>query len=290
MKRILVASDLTARSDRALQRAVIMAAAFGAELKVVHVVDETLSAPLAFKHKEAAREALAEQISAAGGSVGANISQEVLPGVDYRDIAGRAQAWGADLVVLGVHRHGTRELFRGTTSERVVRYGAVPVLIVKHTVGHPYRTVLAAIDLSSHSLAAVRTASQLVPGGNVSIVYAAHRPFNAFLSRASQDQMVRSQHACFAAEIGALTKQLAAELGEAVPEFTFIMTEGEIEHVMRRLAEEHKPDLIAVGTHGRAAFAQAIIGSVAEGLLAETPCDVLAVKAPLVSTRDENCP
>lgn len=282
MKRILVASDLTARSDRALQRAVIMAAVFGAELKVVHVVDETLSAPLALKHKEAAREALAAQVCAAGGGSGdANISQEVLAGVDYRDIAARAQDWGADLVILGVHRHSTPELFRGTTSERVVRYGACPVLIVKHSVAGPYRTVLAAVDLSSHSLAAVRMAAQLVPAGNVSIVYAAHRPFNAFLSRASQDQMVRSQHACFAAEIGTFTKQLAIELGEAVPEFTFIMTEGEIEHVMRRLAEEHKPDLIAVGTHGRAAFAQSIIGSVAEGLLTETPFDVLAVKAPL---------
>lgn len=290
MKRIVVASDLTARSDRALQRALAMAAAFGAELKVVHVVDETLSAPLALKHLEAAREALAAQISAAGGSGGANVSQEVLAGVDYRDIAARAEEWGADLVILGVHRHSTRELFRGTTSERVVRYGACPVLIVKHTVAGPYRTVLAAVDLSSHSLAAVRKAAQLVPGGNVSIVYAAHRPFNAFLSRASQDQMVRSQHSAFAADIGAFTKQLSVELGDAVPEFTFIMTEGEIENVMRRLVEEQKPDLIAVGTHGRAAFAQAIIGSLAESLLAETPCDVLAVKAPLAAAQDDSYP
>jgi nucleotide-binding universal stress UspA family protein len=281
MKRILVASDLTVRSDRALQRALAMAVKFQAEIKVVHVIDETLKGTIAEKHHEAARTALTAQINAAGGNAGAIVSQEVITGVDYRDIAARAEEWDADLVVLGVHRHATRELFKGTTSERIVRYGNCPVLIVKDSVAGPYRTVLAACDLSSHSLAAVRMAAKLVPGGNLSIAYAAHRPFNAFLSRASQDQMIRSQHSYFAAEIGAFTKQLAAELGEAVPEFTFIMTEGEIESVMRRLAEEHKPDLIAVGTHGRAAFAQAIIGSVAESLLAETPCDVLAVKAPL---------
>jgi nucleotide-binding universal stress UspA family protein len=281
MKRILVASDLTVRSDRALQRALALAVKFQAELKVVHVIDETLASSVAAKHLEAARAALTAQINAAGGHDGAIVSQEVITGVDYRDIAALAQEWGADLLVLGVHRHQTRDLFKGTTSERVVRYGACPVLIVKDSVAGPYRSVLAASDLSSHSLAAVRMAARLVPGGNVSIVFAAHRPFNAFLSRASQDEMIRSQHSCFKAEIGALTKQLADELGDAAPEFTFIMTEGEIETVMRRLALELKPDLIATGTHGRAAFAQAIIGSVAESLLAETPCDVLAVKAPL---------
>ncbi len=290
MKRILVASDLTVRSDRALQRALALAVKFQAELKAVHIIDETLTGAIAEKHLEAARHALTAQIDAAGGQNGAIVSQEVITGVDYRDIAGRAQEWGADLVVLGVHRHATRELFKGTTSERVVRYGTCPVLIVKDTVAGPYQSALVAADLSSHSLAAIRTASQLVPVGQVLIVYAAHRPFNAFLSRAAQDQMIRSQHAYFSGEIGAFIRRLAAELGEAVPEFTFIMTEGEIETVMRRLAEEHKPDLIAVGTHGRAAFAQAILGSVAESLLAETPCDVLAVKAPLVSTQDENCP
>lgn len=283
MKRILVASDLTVRSDRALQRALAMAMKFQAELKVVHVVDETLASAVAVKHQEAARTALAVQVNAAGGHVGDLVTQEVITGVDYRDIVARAEEWGADLVVLGVHRYATRELFKGTTSERVVRFGACPVLIVKQPVAGPYRTVLAAADLSSHSLAAVRMAAQLVPRGSVSIVYAAHRPFNAFLSRAAQDQMIRTQHAYFAAEIGAATEQLTRELGEAAPEFTCIMTEGEIENVMRRLADEHKPDLIAVGTHGRAAFAQAIIGSVAESMLAETPCDVLAVKAPLSS-------
>ena len=62
MKRILVATDLSGRSDRALQRAVALAREFGAELAVVHVIDESLPARVLARHEEAAKSAIEEQV------------------------------------------------------------------------------------------------------------------------------------------------------------------------------------------------------------------------------------
>jgi len=47
MKKFLMATDLSARSDRAVERAVALARELGAKLKIVHVVDEDLPASLA---------------------------------------------------------------------------------------------------------------------------------------------------------------------------------------------------------------------------------------------------
>jgi nucleotide-binding universal stress UspA family protein len=40
----------------------------------------------------------------------------------------------------------------------------------------------------------------------------------------------------------------------------------------------HSPDLLVVGTHGRSGLGRALLGSVAETLLAHATCDVLAVR------------
>jgi len=46
-----------------------------------------------------------------------------------------------------------------------------------------------------------------------------------------------------------------------------------------RLAEEHRADLIVVGTHGRRGLSRLLTGSVAEIVLRRAQCPVLAVKA-----------
>ena len=45
-----------------------------------------------------------------------------------------------------------------------------------------------------------------------------------------------------------------------------------------RLAQERKPDLIVMATHGRGFFAQALIGSTTERVLRHAPCPVLVVR------------
>ena len=60
MRSILIATDLSARSDRALERAVNLACDRGGELTIVHVVDEDLPASLADAQQKAAESVLSQ--------------------------------------------------------------------------------------------------------------------------------------------------------------------------------------------------------------------------------------
>ncbi len=47
-----------------------------------------------------------------------------------------------------------------------------------------------------------------------------------------------------------------------------------------RVAKEKKSDLIVIGTHGRGALSQVLLGSVAEKVVRKSPCPVLSVRDP----------
>jgi nucleotide-binding universal stress UspA family protein len=53
-----------------------------------------------------------------------------------------------------------------------------------------------------------------------------------------------------------------------------------------RFAKEKEADMIVVGTHGRTGVARVLMGSTAESLLRESPCQVLVVKPHVTSTKD----
>ena len=57
------------------------------------------------------------------------------------------------------------------------------------------------------------------------------------------------------------------------------MEEGAVREVIGRQVSRLNPDLLVIGTHGRTGVAHAFLGSVAEDLLKNPPCDVLVVKA-----------
>ena len=47
-----------------------------------------------------------------------------------------------------------------------------------------------------------------------------------------------------------------------------------------RIARERKSDLIVIGTHGRGALTQMLLGSVTEKVVRKAPCPVLSVREP----------
>lgn len=278
MKKILMANDLSARSDRALQRAVLLAKQFGAELEVVTVIEEMFLESTTRENEAFATQALATQLKAVPEAEGVQISQRVMVGIDYEDIIHESETMNANLVVLGIHRHKTREMFRGTTAERVVRHGARPVLVVKEPVTGPYSRVLVATDLSSQAQAAIRTAARLAPQGEITLLHAVHRPFVAFLGRRDQNVLLKETRDRVSAGLREFIKQIRSELGDDAPNFEISLPDGEAHAAILAEVARIKPDLLAVGTHGRSGLAHAVIGSVAEQLLADCPIDILAVK------------
>lgn len=279
MKRILAATDLSVRSDRALQRALALADEFHAELEVVHIVDDSLPEAIRRQHAEAAVSSMNACLASLSRDRTAKFAARVIHDQDYTGIINRAEEIGADLVVLGIHRHAALEAFRGTTAERVVRFGGAPVLMVRDPVAGPYRRVVVPADLSLHARAALRLAARLAPQGEIHIVHATHAPFKGFLGRGTLRQIVKDEQAQFTATLKEDLDCLSAELGEEAPRIEIVLREGPVELVVRDQIALLRPDLLAIGAHSRTGVAYAILGSVAEGLLANPPTDILIGKA-----------
>lgn len=71
-------------------------------------------------------------------------------------------------------------------------------------------------------------------------------------------------------------KQLA-ELLAALPQVVGLQRQGSPAAVIRECAVEVGADAIVIGTHGRHGL-ELLLGSISNGVLHGTPCDVLAVK------------
>ena len=82
------------------------------------------------------------------------------------------------------------------------------------------------------------------------------------------------------------TEQMAARLEQVTPDDPHVrvahrLLRGDPATEIVRLADDAKPDLIVMGTHGRSGLGRLLMGSVAEGVMRKAPCPVVTVKAPL---------
>jgi len=142
LRRILVPVDFSDTSKKALQYAVPLAAAFDAEVVLVHVMEPFglppemgyLPPELAVSQQElegSAREGL-EKLRA--GEIGrrARTQVKVRVGVPWHEIISAANESNADLIILSTHgRTGLRHALLGSVAERVVRHAPCPVLVVR---------------------------------------------------------------------------------------------------------------------------------------------------------------
>jgi nucleotide-binding universal stress UspA family protein len=144
-KRILVAVDASQTGELALETAIRLAAESQAQLRIVHAVD-TANVNLGAEFPalpevsegilENGREILrgAEATAAAAGlAVETNlVTMDTLKQRIPEAIANDAEAWSADLIVIGTHgRRGLSRLFLGSVAEGVARLATKPVLLVR---------------------------------------------------------------------------------------------------------------------------------------------------------------
>lgn len=140
LKVIVVPIDFSAESKNALNYASKLAAAFGAVLRVIHVVESTPflndlpNVVLTRPESEIAKEALTKLQALAREEIDELIpvQPEVRIGKPYREIVGAAKVLGADLIVIATHGYtGLKHALLGSTAERVVQYAPCPVLVVR---------------------------------------------------------------------------------------------------------------------------------------------------------------
>jgi nucleotide-binding universal stress UspA family protein len=124
VRRVLVPVNFTALDRRSMEAGAGIATAFGARLLALHAQEqggETL---------EQAHERLCQWIPKAARS-GCEIKEAVRQGNAAEEILRHAQEEDADLIVLGAEHRPLLEITTwGTSTERVIRHSAKPVLVL----------------------------------------------------------------------------------------------------------------------------------------------------------------
>jgi nucleotide-binding universal stress UspA family protein len=143
-QRILVPTDGSDTANAGLREACKLAGEEGAQLRLIHVVDELLGISpqmygVAYEQIIGDRRNAGTRILTDAESVareaGVNVETrlvEAMGSAAGEQVIHAAQEWPADLIVCGTHgRRGLRRIVMGSDAEYIVRHASVPVLLIR---------------------------------------------------------------------------------------------------------------------------------------------------------------
>jgi nucleotide-binding universal stress UspA family protein len=141
LRRILVPTDFTETSDRALDWAMGIAARVGASVTVMHSYEIPIvgfpdgaivaTPEIASRIADASRAALESSVAQRSGR-GVPLDTVLREGVAWEEINAVADAIDADLVVIGTHgRRGLARALLGSVAENVIRTAHRPIVTIR---------------------------------------------------------------------------------------------------------------------------------------------------------------
>ncbi len=265
--RILLASTLTVHSDRALDRACMIAKSLNAELIAVHAVDPgILPERYVMENIDSARTFLQRELDDSVHCEGVRASADVLLGTADEAIGEYAAESGIGLIVTGVSRDfNLTSAFAGTRVEKVVRSAGCPVLVVRRRPRAPYGRIVVALDLQPASRHALDFALRNFPSARFTVLHAGVSESAAGLV----EDVVVSR--CAAAGHPAPGAPGGPEI---------VIFPDQAANAIQQGIVSIDPDLVVLGTHGRSGIARLFVGSVAGTLLEVLPHDMLIARAP----------
>lgn len=269
---ILVGVDFSDAGSSALSEAALLARTFGARLTMLHALPHLRrserDAPALVAHAEGQLDRLVadlvqddvEVVRPYRLSIGEAALDALLAAVDEV---------GADLIVLGAGNKTTLDrVFVGSTAERVVREAPRPVWLTRPGLAHgKIKRIVCAVDASEPAREALATAAFLartfvaeldtlaVLPGDGERAEAASRGFHEALARIDLHGIDHRQ----------------------------VVRDGRVEDGIVQAIRDLGADLLTLGSARRRGLARLVQPNVAERVIREVPCSVLAVPAPEAS-------
>lgn len=282
-KKILLATDLGARSDRALDRAAQLAGQWGSKLLVVHALEKpAVSPPWQTEEPPSWRSppdpvaAIEQQIRHDAQPEVKDLEIRVTEGEPAAVVMAAAERDQADLIVVGAaHNETFGRVMLGDTIEQLVRKSPVSVLVVKNRPRRPYSHVLAGTDFTDESRHGLVMATRLFPDATIALMHAFELPYRSLLVDSSLSR-----------DFSAMEKEtIRAFLAESnLPEDVRQRVVPLIEHgpppvMLGKYATERGADLTVIGAYSRGLAFHWMIGGTARRIVDAVPSDVLVVRA-----------
>lgn len=289
LRSLLVPVDLSAIADRVVGRVCRLPLADDARITLLHVVPGSLPHPEQGRAQRDARQALAEEAKQLARSLPASVRVEsvVAVGNAADEIAAHASSTRAELVLMG--RGGgraIRDVFLGSTAERVIRRGQLPILVVRQAPRHAYLRPAVALDTDSSSAPVLSLLLRVIPAPRprIAVIHAYDVPYRGMIYPSLSDEDAEERRVALESTAAQkLDRALATALASAGaraedgPAWKLVIRYGSPRLVISAAAKKAQADLLVLGTHGYTGIAHVLLGTVAGDVLREVPCDVLVV-------------
>ena len=291
MKRLhtlLAATDFSAPSRHAAQRAALLAHDSGARLELLHVLEtKTLDElrrilgadgeALQERIRSQAHKALAQLAADIGSPVAGEAGQHLVEGTELESITAQVDIMDASLLIVGAQGASfMRHWLLGATAERLLCKTLHPVLVVKQRPHGAYRSVLVPVDFSPWSQNTIRLAQAVAPQAELILMHAFAVPLEGKLRFAGvEDDVIHRYRAEARQEALTRLHKLAADACIGGENWRPILTHGDAAPRILVQEEEQGADLIVLGKHGTDIVEELLLGSVTKHVLAQARCDVL---------------
>jgi nucleotide-binding universal stress UspA family protein len=299
VRNVLVPVDFSEPSLSAVEFALSLIAKFGADLHLVHVfakdypITGLVAMPFVLPELEINR-SIHGQLKNVAKKYSIELPREnihALKGRPFEEICRLARDIGIDLIVIATRGNtGLKHLALGSTAERVVRYSACPVLVMRggdrekasrgkfsrRALG--FRKILVPIDFSECSMKGLAYARAFANQFESKLVLLNSIHFQYYVASDEYGRYDLPRLMQYAEEIA---REQMQDLVEKT-DWGGLQVETSVQtgHAGQQIcdgARDCAADLIVNSTHGRTGFKHVLLGSTAEYVVRHAHCPVLVV-------------
>ena len=277
MRAVVAGVDLSTMGRRVAERARMMAESSGVPLHLLHVLEpvgeamiEPSIARLMWQYQRDEARKLAEWIEERAE---VPVELEVVKGSPSWELTARGKT--ASMVVVGSSSIDAFSV--GPVAKRVARKTVADTLIVRRQPRVSYRKIVAAVDFSEHSRVAVNRGLALFPEAEITVLYSMPSRFDSILADAGlfKEELEASRDSRLSLAEGRM-EEYAATWDGAV---RTLVVDGPPTQTIEEVVRRRGADLVVVASRGASATRMVLLGTVAEGLVTQAPCDVLVARS-----------
>lgn len=296
IRAILLPTDFSPCSARAIPLAISLAKRFGSSLHLFHAIENggipavdelrlvSLDQEGTRRMEEVSAVNLAEILSAYDFT-GIRVERsQVRCHSTAAEILRIARIGDFDMIVMGTHGwSGVKKLLLGSVTERVVRLATCPVVSVgksEKALGEvSVSRILVPIDFSEHSLEALGNAKQLAAlfDARLQLLHIIQEPVMPEFYVRDPGRLLGLNRLVDRAKVE-LHRCVGEFGGPSVP-FDAHVIKGKAATKIIRFAEDEKSDLIVMATHGLTGMRYFLMGAVTQKVIQRSPCPVMTFKS-----------
>lgn len=247
-------------------------------MHLVHVlepVDEAMIEPGQAKLMRVHQRREAEKLAAwTRERSGVPVELEVINGSPSWTLALRAKT--SPLLVVGSSSIDNFTL--GPVSKRIARKSQTDTLIVRRQPRVHYRKVIAAVDFSEQSRVAVEHSRSHFPDAELTLLYSLPTQFDPLLADAGLfEEEVSASRVFRMRTANERMEEFSSRWGNSV---RTLVVDGPPISTIGETLRRRGSDLVVVANKGASSTRMVLLGTVAEGVAEEAPCDVLVARSP----------